>query len=82
MSPDDIHERFYRDFPLGEFAHIDMPDEYDPIKVEAMVDFEFASITSRASRSHRTWFVPARYYLDFIRVIDSGLVSRFNGGGE
>lgn len=68
--------RFERDFPLGEFAYIDLPNEYDPVKVDKAVDFDFASAISRASSGHRTWYVPAVNYLDFMKVIDSGLVNR------
>lgn len=76
MSFGDIHARFSRDFPLGEFAHIDLPNEYDPVKVDSLVTFDFASAVSRTSLSHRTWYIPAREYNNFMSVIDSGLVTR------
>ncbi len=76
MSFGNINDRFERDFPLGEFVHIDLPNDYDPVKVDKAVDFDFASRISRASLGHRTWYVPAGNYLDFMKVIDSGLVNR------
>jgi len=76
MSFGNINDRFDREFQLGEFVHIDLPNDYDPVKIRSLVNFNFACAISRASLGHRTWYVPVGNYLDFMKVIDSGLVYR------
>jgi len=72
----DINDWFEKEFPLEEFVHFDLPNDYDPVKIRNLVNFDFASAISRASLGHRTWYVPVGNHLEFMKVIDSGLVCR------
>jgi hypothetical protein len=69
------NDKFERDYPLGEYVHIDLPNDYDPAKVELSRDF--ATCISRASLHHRTWYVHRDCYREFMDIIDSGKALRY-----
>lgn len=64
-------------YPLGKYVHIELPNDYDPVKVDELTDFDIACHVSMASLSHRTWYVPIGKYKEFMDVIDSGKASRW-----
>ena len=63
-------------YPLGEFVHADLPNDYDPDKVSYFMSCNVACHISKTSLSHRTWYIPRDNYLEFMNVIISGKVNR------
>ena len=70
------HDRFSRDYPLGEYVHMDIPNDFDPTKVSFSSGRDFACCVSRASLAHRTWFVHKDDYKEFLNILDSGIADR------
>ncbi len=67
--------KFESDYPLGEYYHVDLPNDYDPQKV--ILQHDFASCISPKSLFHRRWFIHKDDFKEFDRQISSGEVGRY-----
>ena len=76
-QPDDVNDKFKRDYPLGEYVHVDLPNKYDPSKVHMSSGRHFACAVSRASLDHRTWYIHKDDYKEFMDILDSGVADRW-----
>jgi len=72
------HNKFRRDYPLGEYVHKDIPNYYDPTKVKLPSGRDFACAISESSLDYRTWYIHKDDYLDLMRILDSGVANRNN----
>ena len=69
------NDHLNRMYPLGEFFHFDLPNDYDPTKVKLPSGNDFGCCISRASLGHKTWYIYKTDYRDFMSIIDSGVAN-------
>ena len=81
MSFENPNDMFEREYPLGDYLHLDLPNNYDPTKVKLPSGNDHACCISRTSLSHRTWYIHKDDYKDFLGIIDSGVADRWQKEG-
>jgi len=70
------NDHFSRKYPVGDYVHATLPNDYEPSLVVLPSGRGFACCISRKSLLHRTWYIHYEDWDDFVSIVKSGQAQR------